>query len=111
MISYRGWGLLVLPIFFITMWKVQESFPREDASQWSYWIAHWWPLGVVCLVSGAITGCAALLLRNWAPHDMFFIPMHWWAAILGVVGIACLIAEAVVFPATTAHEVLARLSH
>ena len=102
---------MVLPIFFLTLWKVQEFFPHADPAQWSYWQKHWWPQGMSFFLSGAITGVAAWMLRNRGPHHIFYIPVHWWALTFAVAGIGWFVAEMIYFPTTTLHDVLAKLHH
>jgi hypothetical protein len=69
-----------------------------------YWNAHKWPFGVSLLVSGLLswvvgswlahakertlvdkeTGEETVVTPN---HTLFFIKMHWWGPVLGVIGI------------------------
>lgn len=107
-IFWSGLGFLVAVFVFGFSLAFNLAF---EAWSPGYWEAHRWPFGVSLLVSAVVcwvvgttarrrgvqtvidkaTGQEMVLDRG--KHSLFFIPMHLWAPILAVCGLAVCIMD------------------
>ena len=105
---WQGLGFLVAVIAFGCS-LVGNLIANAVAGE-GYYDHHKWPLGVSLLVSAVMcwylgdylrtrpgrvlidkqTGREVVLRRK---HTLFFIPMHWWGAILGVCALVAFATE------------------
>jgi len=107
-IIWRGFGFLVAVIAFGCS-LVGNLIANAIAGE-RYFDHHKWPLGVSLLVAAAICWFLGDYLRKRPgrvvidkqtgkeftlrkTHSLFFIPMHWWAPILGGCALIAFVAE------------------
>lgn len=105
MFIWRGWGVLVLFIIFMT--SLAANLAANILGGSGYWNAHGWPLASALIIAGALiwmtnsyffkkpgrvlvderTGERVTLSNN---NDFFFVPMKWWGLISASAGILIL---------------------
>jgi hypothetical protein len=98
MIIWRGWGFLVAVFAFgasLAMEVVTESMTGDDG----FYQKEAWPLALAFVIAGVVTwfvgrklharGARAVIdeatgqrLTIGGSHTFFFVPMHYWAAVL-----------------------------
>jgi hypothetical protein len=108
MIIWQGLGFLVVVIAFSC--ALIANLISNAAGGERYFDTHKWPLGVSLLVSALIcwyigdhlhhrpgrvvidkkTGREFAIKKS---HTLFFIPMHWWGAILAVFALMAFAAK------------------
>jgi hypothetical protein len=113
MFVWRGWGVLVPLIIFLS--SLTANGVSILAGGKGYWETHGWPLAGALVVAGGLiravdsylfnkpartlvdekTGERLLLVHK---NDLFFIPMKWWGVISAAIGILILISGAVPGP-------------
>ncbi|MEZ5856191.1 MAG: hypothetical protein R3D67_16110 [Hyphomicrobiaceae bacterium] len=106
MIIWRGWGLIVLVITFGCSLIAQLLTDQLLGS--AYWNAHAWPFGVAMIVAGGVVWLFSQVLGRGPPrtlvdeqtgervvvlprHDLFFVPIKWWAVLLPGIGIGVIL--------------------
>jgi hypothetical protein len=102
MIIWDGLGFLVVVFVFGAALLCNWAFDAAYGA--GYYSSHMWTIGVAMFISGGLswiigdrlrkrsaqvvidkaTGTEFLLDR--ATHRLFFVPMYYWGAILGVIG-------------------------
>ena len=107
-IIWRGLGFLVAVIAFGC--SLAGNFIANAIAGEGYFDRHKWPLGLSLLVAAALCWLLGDYLRKRPGrvvidkqtgrefelkkiHSLFFIPMHWWGAILGVGALVAFAAE------------------
>jgi drug/metabolite transporter (DMT)-like permease len=109
MIIWSGFGFLVVVFVFGAALLCNYVFDALWGK--GYYSAHKWTIGVAMLIAAALSWGVGNLLRkrraqtvidkatgkemvlDRATHRLFFIPMHFWGVILGVIGIVLCIME------------------
>ena len=109
MIIWQGLGFLVFVIVF-TCSLIANLISNATVGK-GYYDGHKWPFALSLIVSAAICWSLGDYLRrrsdrtvidkktgrefviNQSRHTMFFIPMHWWGAILFIAGMTLLSVE------------------
>jgi hypothetical protein len=110
MFIWRGWGVLVLFIVFLT--SLAANLIANILAGRDYWNTHAWPLASALIVAGGLIWTTdiyffrkparvlvdektrervTLATRN----DFFFIPMKWWGLISAGAGIVILATNTV----------------
>src|SRR5829696_3839662 len=107
MIIWRGWGLAAFGLIFGCS-LVANLITNAVTGDVTYWTKHGWPFACAMIsAGGAIWWLDAALGRRAprqlvdadtgarvtlpSPHDLFFIPLRYWAAICGVLGLIILL--------------------
>ncbi len=109
MFFWSGLGFLVALFVFGAALLCNWAF--DAALGAGYYSAHTWTIGVAMLIAGALSWIVGSLLRkrtsqividkatgqemvlDRATHRFFFIPMHYWGGILGVLGLALCVMQ------------------
>lgn len=109
MIIWNGFGYLVAVFVFGAALLSNLVFDAAWGS--GYYSAHKWTVGVAMFIAAALSWVVGGQLRNRtaqtvidkatgqemvldrATHRLFFIPMHSWGMILGVIGVVLCIVE------------------
>jgi hypothetical protein len=107
MIIWRGAGVLVIVIIFLTSLcgnVLSNSFAGKG-----YWETHSWPFACVLVVAGALIAIADRILSLQpkrvlldeqtkervavgGDHEFFYIPMKWWGLISSGLGVCSWVA-------------------
>ena len=110
MFVWRGWGILVLLIVFLSFFGAHLI--SDFLGGKGYWELHSWPLATALFVAGGLIWIADILFLNkaWPPlvdertwegvmpdykNDFFFIRMKWWGLISAGSGILILVTNTV----------------
>lgn len=121
MIIWRGFGVVIVAIVFGCSLVAQLLCNAATGSS-RYWEAHAWPFGTAVMAAGGVTWCVARLLSRRPrrvlvdeasgrrveinkPHDLFFIPVRYWALILLAAGAAVILTNAAPGPARATASV------
>ncbi len=109
MIVWSGLGFLVAVFVFGAALLCNLAF--DAAWGEGYYSAHQWTVAVAMFISAALSWTVGSLLRkrtartvidkatgqelilDRATHRLFFIPMHYWGAILAVIGLVLCVLE------------------
>lgn len=109
MLIWQGWGIMVVGIVIgcsLMVYALLEAITGSTV----YWRSHDWPVGVTLLVAGVLCWATGPFLsqRNakilldpqtgkqvvvGESHTFFFMPVHWWGPILGVLGMWAIVNE------------------
>lgn len=108
-IIWRGLGYLVAVIVFVC--SLVGNLISNVVLGDGYYDHHKWPLAVTLIISGLICWFLGNYLRkrsdrimidkqtgeeiavNQSQHTLFFIPMHWYAPILGVAAAVAVVMD------------------
>lgn len=109
MIIWSGLGFLVAVFVFGAALLCNWGFDAAWGS--GYYSAHKWTIGVAMFIGSALSWIVGIRLRrrtaqividkatgkemaiDRATHRLFFIQMHYWGPILGIIGVAFCIME------------------
>ena len=108
-IVWNGLGFLVALFVLVCSFLANLITGCVTGSE-IYWEMHLWPLGVSLLVSAMLCWKIGLSLSqsnsrilvdpetvqefiDSPKHTLFFIKMHWWGPILGIIGIGMIILD------------------
>ena len=108
MIIWRGRGGLVALIIFVSALVI--NFVADQFGGKGYWDVHGWTFGLALILSALLVFVMSRLtdtservlldertgerLLVSPKHDLFWIPVKWWPAILGVIGASTVAANA-----------------
>jgi len=110
-IIWSGLGHLVAIFVFASALLCNVAF--DAAFGEGYYSAHKWTVGVAMFIAAGLSFVAARMLRrrtarmvidkqtgeefllDQAPSTLFFIPMHYWWIVLGVLGLVLCLTELV----------------
>jgi hypothetical protein len=89
-IVWRGWGILALFIAagcFLTV----ELAVRALCQEYQYFQNHGWPKALASWIAAAVLWPVGRLMnQDEGGHDLFFIPVQYWAVIFAVIGVVLL---------------------
>lgn len=110
MIVWSGSGFLVLAFVFGAALLCNWAFDAAWGA--GYYSSHLWTVGVAVLIGAGLSWVVGDFLRKRAAqvvidketgkemvldrgnHRLFFVPMHYWGPILGIVGIGLCVGDA-----------------
>jgi len=109
MIIWRGKGGLVALITFVCALVTNAAVDQFGGK--GYWDVHRWTFGLALILSALLVFVLSRMIDTSErvlldertgerllvspKHDLFWIPVKWWPAILGVIGASTVAANAV----------------
>ena len=103
MLIHSGAGLLIPIMCFISFWFTRDFFDYTlSMGQGYFWVHSWTQMCATIVAAAACYGVGVYFnrhrhrtlidkktgeeVRDGSQHTFFFVPMHWWAFVVLIIG-------------------------